>query len=130
MSIFSICRYYDNISDRCQEMPDSTKEIVELIKYLNDASTVQVVTLQQQVTEAAERLQFLLKYANLSCKSRGFILEFRRLLDMKYTAICEASQSSRWVYVPHDKMDTFTDCCKCTYCIYYIQWSHFVFSFF
>ena len=46
-------------------MPDTTKEIVELTKYLTDANTVQVVTLQQQVNEAAERLQFLLNYANL-----------------------------------------------------------------
>lgn len=46
-------------------MPDSTKEIVELMKYLTDANTVQVVTLQQQVNEAAERLRFLLNYANL-----------------------------------------------------------------
>jgi len=63
---FSICRLYDNVSDRCQEMPDTTKEIVELIQYLQDASTVQVVELQQQVNEAAERLQFLLNYANLA----------------------------------------------------------------
>ena len=61
----SICRRYDNISDRCQEIPDTTKEIVELTKYLTDANTVQVVTLQNQVNEAAERLQFLLNYANL-----------------------------------------------------------------
>lgn len=46
-------------------MPDTTKEIVELTKYLTDANTVQVVTLQQQVNEAAERLRFLLNYANL-----------------------------------------------------------------
>jgi len=49
-------------------MPDTTKEIVELTKYLSDASTVQVVTLQQQVNEAAERLQFLLRYATFPGK--------------------------------------------------------------
>lgn len=62
----SICRLYDNVSDRCQEMPDTTKEIVELIQYLQNASTVQVVDLQAQVNEAAERLKFLLNYANLA----------------------------------------------------------------
>ena len=49
-------------------MPDTTKEIVELIQYLQDASSVQVVDLQTLVDEAAERLQFLLNYATLACK--------------------------------------------------------------
>ncbi|XP_057310450.1 dynein axonemal heavy chain 3-like isoform X2 [Hydractinia symbiolongicarpus] len=62
----NLCHLYDDVSDRCQEMPDTTKEIVELVHYLSDASTVKVVTLQSQVNEAAERLQFLLTYAHLS----------------------------------------------------------------
>ena len=49
-------------------MPDTTKEIVELIQYLQDASTVKVIELQERVNEAAERLQFLLNYANLACE--------------------------------------------------------------
>lgn len=64
--MFSLCKQYDNISDRCQEMPDTTKEIVELIAYVNDASSVRIVQLQSQVDEAAERLQFLLQYATLT----------------------------------------------------------------
>ena len=64
----SICKQYDNVSDRCQEMPDTTKEIVELIQYLQDASTVIAVGLQERVNEAAERLQFLLKYATLAAE--------------------------------------------------------------
>ena len=47
-------------------MPDTTKEIVELIAYVNDASSVRIVQLQSQVDEAAERLQFLLQYATLT----------------------------------------------------------------
>lgn len=66
INFFSLCHLYDDVSDRCQEMPDTTKEIVELVHYLSDASTAKVVTLQSQVNEAAERLQFLLTYAHLS----------------------------------------------------------------
>jgi len=49
-------------------MPDNTKDLVDLTKYLENASSVMVMGLQTQVDEAAERLLFLLDYATLPCK--------------------------------------------------------------
>ncbi len=61
----SICKRFDEISDRCQEMPDNTAEIVSLEEYVKDARAVKVIQLQTEVDEAAERLIFLLDYATL-----------------------------------------------------------------
>lgn len=49
-------------------MPDNTKDLVDLTKYLENATSVLVMGLQTQVDEAAERLLFLLDYATLPCK--------------------------------------------------------------
>eukprot|EP00794_Sanderia_malayensis_P008808 gene8808-9750_t len=61
----SICKRFDEISDRCQEMPDQTSELVHLQEFVKEASGVKVIQLQQEVDEAAERLMFLLDYATL-----------------------------------------------------------------
>ncbi|KAK3717325.1 hypothetical protein QZH41_011557, partial [Actinostola sp. cb2023] len=63
----SLCRQYDEISDKVQEMPDNTKDLVALTQYIEKASSVMVVTLQTLVDDAAERLLFLLDYATLPC---------------------------------------------------------------
>eukprot|EP00795_Rhopilema_esculentum_P009610 gene9610-17369_t len=60
-----ICKRFDEISDRCQEMPDQTSDLVKLEEYVKNASGVTVVQLQKEVDEAAERLIFLLDYATL-----------------------------------------------------------------
>ncbi|XP_031567893.1 dynein heavy chain 3, axonemal-like [Actinia tenebrosa] len=60
-----LCRQYDEISDKVQEMPDNTKDLVALTQFLENASSVMVVSLQSKVDEAAERLLFLLDYATL-----------------------------------------------------------------
>lgn len=70
----SICRQYDEISDKVQEMPDNTKDLVELTQYIEKASSVLVMGLQTQVDEAGERLLFLLDYATLPCKSSRTLL--------------------------------------------------------
>ena len=64
----SVCRRYDEISERSQEMPDNTADLVKLQKYVKDASEVRVVKLQSEIDEAGERLLFLLDYATLPCK--------------------------------------------------------------
>ena len=68
-SLFSIrlCRSYDEISDKVQEMPDNTSDLVALTQFLENASSVTVVNLQTAVDEAGERLLFLLDYATLPC---------------------------------------------------------------
>jgi len=60
-----ICKKFDEISDRCKEISDKTSELVELEEYVKNASTVRVLQLQNDVDGAAERLLFLLDYANL-----------------------------------------------------------------
>ncbi|CAB3991140.1 dynein heavy chain 3, axonemal-like, partial [Paramuricea clavata] len=61
-----LCRQYDEISDKVQEMPTNTADLVGLTQYLERASTALVNKLQMSVDEAAERLVFLLDYATLS----------------------------------------------------------------
>ena len=55
------------MSDKVQEMPDNTTELVALVQFLEKASTVTVMQLQTEVDEAGERLLFLLDYATLPC---------------------------------------------------------------
>lgn len=69
VSFFSLrlCKSYDEISDKVQEMPDNTSDLVTLTQFLENASSVTVVNLQTAVDEAGERLLFLLDYATLPC---------------------------------------------------------------
>ena len=62
-----LCKSYDEISDKVQEMPDNTSDLVALTQFLENASSVTVVNLQTAVDEAGERLLFLLDYATLPC---------------------------------------------------------------
>ena len=62
-----MCKSYDEISDKVQEMPDNTSDLVALTQFLENASSVTVVNLQTAVDEAGERLLFLLDYATLPC---------------------------------------------------------------
>lgn len=67
MSTYRLCKSYDEISDKVQEMPDNTSDLVALTQFLENASSVTVVNLQTAVDEAGERLLFLLDYATLPC---------------------------------------------------------------
>lgn len=67
-SFYRICRRYDEIADRLGEMPSTTAEIVELSDFLRESSEVTVFKLKDEIDEAANRLMFLLDYANLPCK--------------------------------------------------------------
>ena len=66
-SVLRLCKSYDEISDKVQEMPDNTSDLVALTQFLENASSVTVVNLQTAVDEAGERLLFLLDYATLPC---------------------------------------------------------------
>ena len=65
--MYRLCKSYDEISDKVQEMPDNTSDLVALTQFLENASSVTVVNLQTAVDEAGERLLFLLDYATLPC---------------------------------------------------------------
>ena len=67
ISFHSICKSFDEISDKVQEMPDNTADLVGLTHFLENASSVTVVNLQTAVDDAAERLLFLLDYVTLPC---------------------------------------------------------------
>nr|XP_006820578.1 PREDICTED: dynein heavy chain 3, axonemal-like [Saccoglossus kowalevskii] len=60
-----ICRRYDEISDKVSETPDNTDELVQLADFLKQATDVLVYKLKDEIEEAANRLDFLLDYANL-----------------------------------------------------------------
>ena len=47
-----LCKAYDEISDKVQEMPDNTSDLVALTQFLENASTVTVVSLQNAVDKA------------------------------------------------------------------------------
>ena len=67
LCVSRLCKSYDEISDKVQEMPDNTSDLVALTQFLENASSVTVVNLQTAVDEAGERLLFLLDYATLPC---------------------------------------------------------------
>lgn len=71
--MYRLCKSYDEISDKVQEMPDNTSDLVALTQFLENASSVTVVNLQTAVDEAGERLLFLLDYATLPCMFKFFL---------------------------------------------------------
>ena len=74
--MYRLCKSYDEISDKVQEMPDNTSDLVALTQFLENASSVTVVNLQTAVDEAGERLLFLLDYATLPCMFKFFSFIF------------------------------------------------------
>ncbi|XP_066239555.1 dynein axonemal heavy chain 3 [Saccopteryx leptura] len=61
----SICGQYSGIADRVSEIPATTEELVALIAFLRKSSEVTVFTLRRKLRDAAERLEFLMDYADL-----------------------------------------------------------------
>ena len=87
-SFTSLCKQYDEISDKVQEMPDNTTDLVALTQFLEKASSVTVVQLQTEVGEAGERLLFLLDYATLPCT----YLCYEFLVTFQMVLFCEGIQ--------------------------------------
>ncbi|XP_033614627.1 dynein heavy chain 3, axonemal [Fukomys damarensis] len=61
----SICKQYSAIADKVSEIPTNTEELVVLIEFLRKSSDVTVFKLRRQLQDAAERLEFLMDYADL-----------------------------------------------------------------
>ncbi|XP_039631019.1 dynein heavy chain 3, axonemal [Polypterus senegalus] len=61
----SICRRFDEIVEKISSVPQSTEELVLQEEYLKQASEVTVHKLRDEISEAANRLEFLLDYATL-----------------------------------------------------------------
>lgn len=66
----SICHQYGSIAEKVSEIPANTEELVSLIGFLKKSSDVTVFKLRRQLRDAAERLEFLMDYADLTCKPR------------------------------------------------------------
>lgn len=64
----SICRRYDEITDRITSKLSNTEELVELNQYMKHTSEVTVHKLRHEIEEAVKRLDFLLDYATLPGK--------------------------------------------------------------
>ncbi|KAK7493483.1 hypothetical protein BaRGS_00015194 [Batillaria attramentaria] len=61
-----ICQRYDEMADKVSEIPDVTKDLVEIQAYLSEADTVTVFKMRDEIDEAAFRLLFLMDYADFS----------------------------------------------------------------
>ncbi|EDV27935.1 uncharacterized protein TRIADDRAFT_52992 [Trichoplax adhaerens] len=62
----ALCRRYEEISERSQEIPRNTEELVSLMEFIKEASMIKVYRLQDDIAKASNRLDFLLDYATLS----------------------------------------------------------------
>ncbi|KAL6620932.1 hypothetical protein LY90DRAFT_662178 [Neocallimastix californiae] len=62
----SICERYEKISAKAMKLPNDTEEIVESIKYVENAKTVDVVQLKEEIDNSVKTLFFLLKYSFLT----------------------------------------------------------------
>ncbi|KAJ3092439.1 Dynein heavy chain 3, axonemal [Quaeritorhiza haematococci] len=62
----SICEQYEKISAKAMRLPSDTEELVELIKYVENAKAKDVVALKEEINRGKQRLDFLLNYAFMS----------------------------------------------------------------
>ncbi|OUM67642.1 hypothetical protein PIROE2DRAFT_4933 [Piromyces sp. E2] len=60
------CQRYEKISAKAMKLPNDTEEIVESIKYVENAKTVDVVQLKEEINNSVKTLFFLLKYSFLT----------------------------------------------------------------
>ncbi|XP_070269812.1 dynein axonemal heavy chain 3 [Myotis yumanensis] len=61
----SICHQYSSIAEKVSEIPANTEELVSLIAFLRKSSDITVFKLRRQLRDAAERLEFLMDFADL-----------------------------------------------------------------
>jgi dynein heavy chain len=65
-SNIQICESYEKISAKVMKAPNDTQELVELMKYVEQAKQKDVVTLREEINCGKRRLDFLLTYAFLT----------------------------------------------------------------
>lgn len=58
-----ICESYEKISAKAMRAPNDTQELVELMKYIENARLKDVVALREEINRGKNRLDFLLNYA-------------------------------------------------------------------
>eukprot|EP00842_Homolaphlyctis_polyrhiza_P004869 jgi/Hompol1/5383/HPOL_004407-RA len=65
-SNLAICESYEKISAKAMKVPNDTEELVELMKYVENAKTRDIVVLREDINKGKKRLDFLLTYAFMS----------------------------------------------------------------
>jgi dynein heavy chain len=65
-SNFVICETYEKISAKVMKSTNDTEELVELLKYSEQAKSKDIVSLKDEIIKGKKRLDFLLNYAILS----------------------------------------------------------------
>ncbi|KAJ3308630.1 Dynein heavy chain 3, axonemal [Boothiomyces sp. JEL0838] len=65
-SNLSICEAYEKISAKAMKVPNDTEELVEIIKYVEQAKSKEIVALRDDIGKGKKRLDFLLNYAFMS----------------------------------------------------------------
>ncbi|KAJ3194173.1 Dynein heavy chain 3, axonemal [Irineochytrium annulatum] len=61
-----ICEAYEKISAKAMKLPIDTEELVELMKYVDNAKAKDTVLLRDDINKGRKRLDFLLQYAFMS----------------------------------------------------------------
>ena len=61
-----LCHRYDEVSTKVYESPADTQQLVELVEYVKEVSTVTFYQMNDEVKAAAKRLLTLLDYASFS----------------------------------------------------------------
>ena len=61
-----LCHRYDEVSTKVYESPADTQQLVELVEYVKEVSTVTFYQMNDEVKAAATRLLTLLDYASFS----------------------------------------------------------------
>nr|KAJ3422605.1 Dynein heavy chain 3, axonemal [Polyrhizophydium stewartii] len=65
-SNLTICESYEKISAKAMKAPNDTEELVELMKYVENAKTRDIIVLREEINKGKKRLDFLLSYAFMS----------------------------------------------------------------
>ncbi|KAI8843135.1 hypothetical protein BC829DRAFT_296941 [Chytridium lagenaria] len=61
-----ICESYEKISAKAMKLPVDTEELVDLMKYVDNAKAKDILVLKEEINKGKKRLDFLLQYAFLS----------------------------------------------------------------
>jgi dynein heavy chain, axonemal len=61
-----ICEAYERISTKAMKVPNDTEELVELMRFVENAKTKETARLREEINKGKKRLEFLLTYTFMS----------------------------------------------------------------
>lgn len=56
---------FEEIAKRAGEIPESTKELVDLSNYISESKTIVLYELKKQLSKSAEYIDFLMDYVEI-----------------------------------------------------------------